>query len=137
VRFNRDVEAMNLNSLSRHAKLAIAITLLVAGVALGYFRSRGAFSTPLGAILAFAYAALAITVAKTIGVTGDKPQLPFLGLRLDWRNIAKAFVCLTATFVWIPIALSFVSNTEAGMFVLLTPPAILGTAALFFFSRSY
>jgi hypothetical protein len=128
---------MNLNSLSRRAKLAISGTLLIAGVALVYFRSQGAFSTTLGAILAFAYAALAIIFAKSIGVTGGKPQLPFLGLRLDWRNIAKAFVCLTATFVWIPIALSFVSNTPAGMFVLLTPPAILGTAALFFFSRSY
>jgi hypothetical protein len=129
---------MKLSSLNQHVKLAICITLLIVGVALAYYRFRGAFSEALDMVLAFAYAALAIIVAKTIGVTsGDKLELPFLGLRINWRNIAKALVCLTATFVWIPIALSFVSNTTAGMFVLLTPPAILGTAALFFISRSY
>jgi|HubBroStandDraft_5_1064220.scaffolds.fasta_scaffold226844_1 hypothetical protein len=129
---------MKLGSLHRHIKFAIFSALLVVGIALAYFRSRGTFSSVIGAFLAFAYAALTIVAVKAIGVTsGDNLESPVLGVRLNWKNIAKALVCLIATFAWIPIALSFVSDTTAGMFVLLTPPAILGTAALFFISRSY
>jgi hypothetical protein len=129
---------MKLNSLNRKTKLAIVVTLLLAGVIMAYYRSRGVFSEALEMVLSFAYAALAVFAVKTIGVTsGDNPKSPFFGIRLNWRNVAKCGVCLVAAFVWIPIALSFGSDTTAGMFVLLTPPLILGTAALFFISRSY
>jgi hypothetical protein len=97
-----------------------------------------ALPQPWRTLLSLAYGALAVFLAKWGGASlKGQSGVPAPRLRINFKELAKAAGCLIAMFVWIFIALSLVSNTMAGMIVLLIPCSLLGTAALFFFSRSY
>jgi hypothetical protein len=116
----------------------IAIVALAAGILLMYYKSHGVQSRTWGTFLSFGYGALAVLLSKKLNLSPKgATDVPFPGIQINFRALAKAAGCLVAMIVWIFIALSLVSNTTAGMIVLLVPCFIFGTAAVFFFSRSY
>ena len=120
--------------MGKSIKIAvIAIVGLAVGILLMFHSD--ALPQPWRTVLSLAYGALTVFLVKR--GSASLKGVPAPRLRINFKELAKAAGCLIAMFLWIVIALSLVSNTMAGMIVLLIPCFLLGTAALFFFSRSY
>jgi|SRR5580692_8791843 hypothetical protein len=117
---------------------AVAIAVLGLGAILMYYKSRGVLSPIWGALLSFAYGVFALILTKKLSAyLKGESNVPILSIHINFKELAKAATCIVAMVIWIFIALSIVSNTTGGVIVLMVPCFILGTAALYFFSRSY
>jgi hypothetical protein len=93
---------------------------------------------PWRTLVSLSYGALAVFLVRRGSASlQGQAGVPTPRLRIKFKELAKAAGCTITMILWIFIALSLVSNTTTGMIVLLIPCFLLGTAALFFFSRSY
>jgi hypothetical protein len=116
-------------------KIALtAIVMLAFGILLAY--RSDSLHQPWRTLLSLAYGFFVVVLGKRLQTRlRNQPDTPLF--HIDWKELAKAAGCFVAMILWVFIALSFVSDTTAGMTVLLVPCSILGIAAAFFFSRSY
>lgn len=125
--------------VGKSIKVAVfAVFALGLGMILMYYKSRGALSPMWGSFLSFVYGVLVLLLARKLSASlKGESSVPLLSFHINFKELAKAAVCIVAMFIWIFIALSIVSNTTGGEIVLMVPCFVLATAALYFFSRSY
>jgi hypothetical protein len=108
----------------------IAIGATAAALSLLLIFQGDALPQPWRAISSFGFAAAAILFArKSLGLKTK--------FRIYWKQVAKALGCWAAMLLWIPISLNLFGDGRLGIIVLGAPMLVLGTASLFFFSRSY
>jgi hypothetical protein len=93
---------------------------------------------PWRTLLSLAYGFLVIVLGKRLQTRlSNQADTPLYSSHIDWKQLAKAAGCFVGMILWVFIALSFVSDTTAGMMILMVPCSLLGIAAAYFFSRSY
>ena len=124
--------------IGKPIKIAIWGIFLVLGIALMYFRSRGALLPPWRTLLPFVYAVLAVFLSRMLGTPiKEQSALPLPRKRINLLEIAKSAGCIIAAFVWVAIALPLISDTPAGVIILAVPCFLFAVAGLFFLSRSF
>jgi hypothetical protein len=126
---------MNGSALSNRWKIA-AILVILALITLSTYMSD-VLPQPWGAIVSVAFGGLIVYIAMRVQPLRDGQSTTVPRFRIHWRELLKAAGCVIGIFVWILAALPFISDTIGGMIILLAPCLVLGTAALYFFSRSY